>query len=167
LRWLIDGYNVIRRDAELRSRETESLASGRTALLHLLARLAQESGESFIVVFDGDVTRAVPPPGGRVQVVFSRHPESADTVLGRLAAQWRDAAIVVSSDRAVQTAARRAGCAALTAEAFLAAATGDADSDDADEEPDEPASRVKRGNPRRRSKEERSAQRALARLRRR
>jgi len=41
VRWLIDGYNVIRRDPEMRLREAERLADGRTALLHLVAAVAR------------------------------------------------------------------------------------------------------------------------------
>jgi hypothetical protein len=33
MRWLIDGYNVIRRDPDLRAHEAESLEAGRRALL--------------------------------------------------------------------------------------------------------------------------------------
>ena len=53
MRWLIDGYNVIRRDADLRAREGESLEAGRTALLTLVARVARDLADSFTVVFDG------------------------------------------------------------------------------------------------------------------
>ncbi len=53
MRWLIDGYNVIRRDPGLRSREEESLEAGRRALLQLLAAEARASRDDFTVVFDG------------------------------------------------------------------------------------------------------------------
>src|SRR5438445_657064 len=58
MRWLIDGYNVIRRDPDLRAHEAESLEAGRTALLRLVARIARAGGDRFTVVFDG----APPPP---------------------------------------------------------------------------------------------------------
>ena len=87
----------------------------------------------------------------------------------RLARQLRNGAIVVSSDRKVQDAARRAGSAVLTAEQFLEALdvpeTPGADRPDMkDASEDEPA-REKRGNPRRLSKKAKQAQRALGRLR--
>lgn len=47
MRWLIDGYNVIRRDSDLRGREAESLEAGRAALIHLVARKARESRDDF------------------------------------------------------------------------------------------------------------------------
>jgi predicted RNA-binding protein with PIN domain len=165
MRWLIDGYNVIRRDSDLRGREAEGLPAGRAALLRRLAIVARERADDFTVVFDGARLRAdgdvAAPAVGRVEVVFSRPPESADDVLRGLAARWREAAIVVSSDRAVETAARRAGAVAVRVEDFLAALDGDHDPVD-DEEEEE--ARPKRGNPRRISREARAAQRALRRL---
>lgn len=165
MRWLIDGYNVIRRDADLRAAEARSLAEGRAALLHLLAPVARALPDEFTVVFDGEPGRGTPSPGvpgQRVRAVFSRPPEKADDVLVRLARTERERAIVVTSDRAVADAARRAGCVALGAEEFLAGLEGQGP-DDLDEA--EEARGVKRGNPRRLSREARAARRALGRLR--
>src|SRR6267143_867777 len=53
MRWLVDGYNVVRRDPELKAREAESLEAGRRALLHLLARARLAPHDDFTVVFDG------------------------------------------------------------------------------------------------------------------
>ena len=192
MRWLIDGYNVIRRDPDLRAREAESLEAGRRALQHRLARAGRDPRDEFTVVFDGAGLPGEPPPGGRIRVIFSRPPMSADDELMRLARQWRSGAIVVSSDRRVQDAARRADCAALTAEQFLQALEPSAKverptrglfagseprrssirlpSDEAGlEDPatkdDTDVPREKRGNPRRLSKKARRARRALGRLR--
>ena len=85
MRWLIDGYNVIRRDPDLRAREAESLEAGRAALLAVLARVAAEVSDIFTVVFDGARRSGGSASPGRVQVVFSRPPETADDVLRRLA----------------------------------------------------------------------------------
>ena len=164
MRWLIDGYNVIRRDPDLRGREAEGLPAGRAALLRRLAVVARERDDTFTVVFDGARLRAAgdadAAPAGRVEVVFSRPPDTADDVLRRLAARWREAAIVVSSDRAVETAARRLGAVAVRVEDFLAALDGEGEADEEEEE----EARPKRGNPRRVSRDERAAQRALRRL---
>lgn len=159
MQWVLDGYNVIRRDPELRAREAESLQAGRSALLALVARVARDSSERFTVVFDGARREGSAPGPGRVQVVFSRPPETADDVLRRLAAGLREGGVVVSSDRAVQTAAWRAGAVSVSAEAFLDAATGpDDESDDDDDEPES-------GPGRRPSRQERAAERVLRRLR--
>src|SRR3989475_13215612 len=84
MRWLIDGYNVIRRDPDLRAHEAESLEAGRTALLRLVARVARAGGDRFTVVFDGAPASRPAPAGGQLEVIFSRPPEKADDVLARL-----------------------------------------------------------------------------------
>jgi predicted RNA-binding protein with PIN domain len=121
VRWLIDGYNVIRREPDLRAREAESLEAGRRALLHLLARAHRDPRDEFTVVFDGARVDGGAPSPGRIRVIFSRPPHTADDELMRLARQWQSGVVVVSSDRRIQDAARRAGAAALTAERFLEA----------------------------------------------
>jgi hypothetical protein len=118
MRWLIDGYNVIRRDADLRTREVTSLETGRRALAHLVAALARGSRDEFTIVFDGARRAETAPPAGRVSVVFSRPPETADDVVIRLAARWRAGAMVVTSDRRIANAARRAGCGVVDAGTF-------------------------------------------------
>lgn len=160
MRWLIDGYNVIRRDPELAQHESRGLEDGRAALLRLVAGAARASGDPFTVVFDGARRSGGAPAGGQVQVVFSRPPETADDVLRRLASELRSGAVVVSSDRTVRDAAERAGAAAVTAEQFVAALAGGED-DEADD--DEPPPRA--GNPRRPSRAARAARRVLGRLR--
>jgi predicted RNA-binding protein with PIN domain len=163
MRWLIDGYNVIRRDPDLRAREGESLEAGRTALLRELARVAAQVSDVFTVVFDGARTSGGGPGSGRVQVMFSRPPETADDVLRRLACTLREGAVVVTSDRVVQTSARRAGAVAVAAEVFLAATRGTCEDPD---DPDEDEDRPPRGGPSHRlSREARAAQRVLRRLR--
>ena len=168
MRWLVDGYNVIRRDPDLRAREAESLEAGRRALLGLVARRAGGSRDTFTVVFDGARVAGGALGAGRVQVLFSRPPRTADDELMRLAREGGAGTAVVSSDRRVQDAARRAGSAVLGAEAFVEALArgGEAVSgagDDVDRDEDRP--RDKRGNPRRLSKRARAAARALRRLR--
>jgi len=115
------------------------------------------------VVFDGARRTGGDPGGGRVQVIFSRPPASADDELRRLAAMLREGAVVVSSDRAVQDAARRAGAVAVGAEAFLDAVENT--SDEGDEGPDDEEDLPRRGPARRLSREARAGERALRRLR--
>lgn len=170
MRWLVDGYNVIRRDPDLRAREAESLEAGRRALVTLIARADRAPRDEFTVVFDGARLSGGTPTPGRIRVVFSRPPLTADDELMRLARQLRNGAVVVSSDRKVQDAARRAGSAVLTAEQFLEAlevpeSSSGADTLDSKDDSDEEPGREKRGNPRRLSKKARQARRALGRLR--
>jgi predicted RNA-binding protein with PIN domain len=164
MRWLIDGYNVIRRDPDLRGREAESLEAGRAALVHLVARQARESRDDFTIVFDGARVTAGAPSAGRVQVLFSRPPRTADDELIRLARESGAGAVVVSSDRKIQDAARRSRCAVLGAEQFLAGVTESAEPGPATKDDEEDRPQDKRGNPRRLSKKARAAQRALRRL---
>src|SRR2546422_10568030 len=83
MRWLIDGYNVIRRDPDLRAHEAESLEAGRRALLGLVAHAAQAGGDPLTVVFDGAPASRPAPTGGQGEVTFSRPPEKGDDVLVR------------------------------------------------------------------------------------
>ena len=181
MRWLIDGYNVIRRDPDLRAHEAESLEAGRTALLRLVAQAARAGGDRFTVVFDGAPASRPAPAGGQVEVIFSRPPEKADDVLARLARQLGAGSAVVTSDRAVRDAAGRAGCAVIGAEQFLEALSAESEprgtygrpptdegdlTDPATTDKDELADPARKsGNPRRLSKDARAAERALRRLR--
>ncbi|MBI2160009.1 MAG: NYN domain-containing protein [Candidatus Rokubacteria bacterium] len=165
MRWLIDGYNVIRRDADLRAHEAESLEAGRTALLRLVTRAARATGDRFTVVFDGAPGSGPGPASGQVAVTFSRPPETADDVLVRQARQLGAGAALVTSDRAVRDAAGRAGCAVISADEFLRALSAESEPERDDDDDDQRNRPDKRGNPRRLSKEARAAQRALRRLR--
>jgi predicted RNA-binding protein with PIN domain len=166
MRWLIDGYNVIRRDPDLRGAEASGLESGRRALLTRIAAVARRLPDQFTVVFDGAPIPAPALAGGQLEVLFSRPPDKADDVLIRLARQAGAGTAVVSSDRAVADAARRAGCAVIGAEAFVAALADAAETDFGDQVADKAPVRGRSGNPRRLSREERAARRALERLRR-
>lgn len=164
MRWLVDGYNVIRRDPELAARERESLQAGREALCRLLSTAARRSGDQFTVVFDGDRGGGSAPGGPGVRVIFSSARERADQVLARLATRG---GAVVSNDREVRQAASRAGAIAVRADEFLTRLGGAERSraEEKDEEDEAPAP-SKKGNPRRLPKRARAADRALRRLRR-
>src|SRR6266540_1638748 len=150
MRWLVDGYNVIRRSPELASEERSSLEAGRQALCRLLAAVAQASGDQFIVVFDGSGAGSAASGGVGVRVLFSSARERADQVLARLAAE-RAGAIPISTDDFL-------GRVALAQPMDPGTETLDKDAEG------EPARRPKKGNPRRLSKKDRAASRALNRL---
>lgn len=165
MRWVLDGYNVIRRDPALRAREAESLETGRSALLAVVAGIARRTADSFTIVFDGARPGGGTPSPGRVQVLFSRPPESADDVLRRLAATLREGGVVVTSDRVVQTAARRCGATAVGAEAFLEAiGRHDEVRDDRARDEDDDTAPSRAGPRRRPSRAARDAERVLRRL---
>ncbi len=185
MRWLIDGYNVIRRSPELSSREMVSLEAGRQALCELLSATARASGDAFTVVFDGAGAGGTGSGRVGVNVVFSSARENADRVLIRLA---RQGGAVVSNDREVRQRVARAGAVVVTADEFLARLGGqkrapevpdanapdanlpdanlpDANLPDASLKDEEEAPRgPRKGNPRRLGKKARAARRALGRL---
>jgi predicted RNA-binding protein with PIN domain len=170
MRWLVDGYNVIRRSPELRSREQESLEAGRRALCALLTSAARVSGDTFTIVFDGAGGGGRASGGPGIAVVFSSARESADRVLVRLA---REGGAVVSNDREVRQGAARAGAIAIGTDEFLhrletarTGAVAPLPSVDEQAEPEdaEPARGPRKGNPRKLSKKARAARRALGRL---
>ena|SRR6266508_645532 len=171
MRWLVDGYNVIRRAPELKSREQESLEGGRQALCALLVEVARRSEDTFTVVFDGAQTGGRASGGSGVTVLFSSARESADRVLSRMA---REGGAVVSNDREVRREAERAGAIVVTTDQFLARldqaraappeAAPDEKDGEKDREADEAPSGPRKGNPRRLSKKDRAARRALGRL---
>src|SRR2546423_373020 len=74
MRWLIDGYNVIRRDPDLRAHETESLEAGRTAPPRPPAPAPPDARDEFTRGFDGARGQGGAPPPGRSPGGFSRPP---------------------------------------------------------------------------------------------
>ncbi len=167
MRWLVDGYNVIRRAPELKSREQQSLEAGREALCALLVQVARASADTFTVVFDGAQAGGRAGGGSGVTVVFSSARETADRVLARMA---REGGAVVSNDREVRRAAGRAGAIVVTTDQFLARLDQahrlplEAPADLKGVEEDEPPRGPRKGNPKRLSKKDRATQRALGRL---
>jgi len=177
MHWLIDGYNLIRRDPALASREAESLEAGRVALCRMLAQAARSSGDRFTVVFDGRGAGGSGTGVAGVSVVFSSARETADRVLARLA---MGGGAVVSNDREVRRAAGGAGAISVTADEFLGklrsgAAGGTTPGPEGltprippyrkDEEDETERRGPRKGNPRRLPRKQRAAARALGRLR--
>jgi predicted RNA-binding protein with PIN domain len=150
MRWLVDGYNVIRRDPELKTREQVSLEAGRQALCALLVDIARRSEDTFTVVFDGAQAGGRGGGGSGVTVIFSSARESADHVLSRMA---REGGAVVSNDREVRRAADRAGAVVVTTDQFLArldqARALPAEAAAADDGEEEAPRGPRKGNPRR------------------
>ncbi len=161
MRWLVDGYNVIRREPGLSAREQVSLQVGRHALCQLLVAAARASGDQFTVVFDGTRGGGSAFSSRGVRVAFSKAPERADHLIARLATPG---VAVVSNDRDVRRAAERAGAIAVTSDEFLARVLAVPPAVRDEEEDDDPLPAQKKGNPRRLPKKARAARRALKRL---
>jgi uncharacterized protein len=162
---IVDGYNVIGHDGGLRG----DLQARRTTLIRRLSVYQRIRGHRVTVVFDG--WRAGWPSEheeqiDRVTVIYSREGEQADDVIARLARVGGSAVVVVSSDRAVQAAVRDADGVALSCTEFERRlkeslvvggepGSGRAQADSVEEPETWSPPRVKKGNPRRRSKLER------------
>ena len=120
---LVDGYNVIGA-WDVPRKERLPIEEARERLVHLIADYAGFSGEEVIVVFDGHYTdrpvRSHQTVHG-VQVVFTKHAESADNYIEaqcEAAPKWRHVR-VASSDSVEQTIALGRGAVRISSREFL------------------------------------------------
>lgn len=120
---LVDGYNVIGA-WDVPKKERLPIEEARERLVHLIADYAGFSGEEVIVVFDGHYTdrpvRSHQTVHG-VQVVFTKHAESADNFIEaqcEAAPKWRQVR-VASSDSVEQTIALGRGAVRISSREFL------------------------------------------------
>lgn len=120
---LVDGYNVIGAWT-VPQREHLTIEESRDRLIHLIADYAGYSGEEVIVVFDGHYTDR--PMSTRIdqygiQVVFTRHGESADNYIEaacEAAPKWRKVR-VATSDAVEQTVTMGRGAVRISSREFL------------------------------------------------
>lgn len=120
---LVDGYNVIGAWSVPRA-ERLTIEEARDRLVHLIADYAGYSGEEVIVVFDGHYTDR--PVRSRssvhgVEVVFTRHAESADNFIEaqcEQAPKWRRVR-VATSDAVEQTVTLGRGAVRVSSREFL------------------------------------------------
>ena len=88
---LVDGYNVIKRDASFQALSAKSLAAARQLLVNQLASRYRHTPYQVIVVVDGNDISEQTTQDRRVRIIYSRAGETADTVIARLAASARAA----------------------------------------------------------------------------
>ena len=164
---IIDGYNLIRQSLELQLLDARELEAGRRALLARLAPYRERSRHKITVVFDGwlggDIKETRDRQAG-ILIIYSRRGEKADEVIKRLLAADKQRAVVVTSDREIQTWAQRVGAAWISAGQFemqhLLAPKGHAG-----EEADDAGDRhLKKGPARRLPKAQRRRQQRLKKL---
>ncbi|HNR14083.1 MAG TPA: NYN domain-containing protein [Thermodesulfobacteriota bacterium] len=121
LQLIIDGYNLIRQSAALREHDRESLEKGRGELLRKLASYQRIKRYHITVVFDGWIHGETSEGRDRVAgitVQFSRRGEKADVVIRRLASQYQDQAVVVTSDRDLGYACIQEGSEVVSSQEF-------------------------------------------------
>ena len=142
---IVDGYNLILRTPELKPGPSRTLAASRSKLENLLEWVMGPEAR-FLVVYDGaDGVDGSPGKGGRVEVMFSNPPESADDVIRTVVEKRIDRGeelTVVTSDAEVARHARAMGADIALADLFLASALGPRG--EATETPEKPASLSKK-----------------------
>jgi predicted RNA-binding protein with PIN domain len=123
---ILDGYNVIHRSPAFTPEERKDLAAARAKLVNLLSwAVGSEGDATFVLVFDGaDVGAAArhSAGGGRVDVRFSKPPQSADDLIKALVEEWADArdVTVVTSDLDVAQHARTNDAKVVLSDLFAA-----------------------------------------------
>ena len=139
---IIDGYNLIHRTPALKPGADRTLEASREKLLNLLAWAFGPGAVRFLVVFDGAASGGRDDRSDRVEVRFSRPPETADDLIRRLVEDRVDRAervTVVTADLEVARHARAMGAEVAISDLFLASVLGPRDS----ESPEKPATLTK------------------------
>ena len=118
---IIDGYNVIRQSKQMRILDLRDMQEGRETLQDMLVEYRKKKGHRITIVFDG--TNAISSDTRRqrfrgIDILFSRHGETADTVIKRMAVREKERALVVSSDRDIVSFVRSVGSATIGSRAF-------------------------------------------------
>jgi predicted RNA-binding protein with PIN domain len=124
---IVDGYNVILRTPQLKPEGGRTLRESREKLVNLLSWMMGSEQVRFLVVFDGAEAGGRDGSDGRVEVRYSRPPETADDVIRRLVEQkvdGHDAVTVVTADLEVARHARAMGATISLSDLFLASAMG-------------------------------------------
>ena len=109
---LVDGYNVIKRDASFQTLGKKNLAAARQLLVNQLVNRYLHTSHRVIVVFDGNGASEQTVHDRHVRVIYSRAGETADSVIARLAITARAAGHEVeifSDDAEVQQSGARQG----------------------------------------------------------
>ena len=125
---LIDGYNLIFADEELKELAGRDVGSARDSLIERLANYAGYTGMEVKIVFDA--YKVVPGEGSAergsgVEIIYTAGNELADVRIGRLSKEAGSRRIyVVSSDRLVQQDVWTKGAMRISSQEFLAILTG-------------------------------------------
>ena len=88
---LVDGYNIIKNGAAFKNVEARNFAAARDALVTQLVNRYRHTPHRVLLVFDGDSASEQVTHDRRICIIYSRHGETADSVIARLAAEARAA----------------------------------------------------------------------------
>ena len=120
MQWLIDGHNLIGQMPNLRLDDPHD----EEKLLEHLRRYRAKTGHAIVVVFDAGHTYrpAATKKRGGITIQFAPAGKTADQIIMRRLRKVKNpqAVMVVSSDRAVQQAARQARVRVLNSSEFAA-----------------------------------------------
>lgn len=124
--FLVDGYNVIRRNPELRAREDRrDLEAGREALLGRILASRLPARCRVIVVFDGagDMPACALQSRAGLEVRFSRPPQNADQAILSILKSRHDnsSVVVVTADRELEWEAKKLGARVTDPEEWISA----------------------------------------------
>ncbi len=114
---LVDGYNIIKNNSMFQYMEMKNRAEARALLIKQLRNLFMHTTNRVIVVFDGDGAREQVSHEDHIRIVYSRHGETADKVIARLAAEAKQTGRTVSmysNDGEVRQSVVEQGGTALT-----------------------------------------------------
>src|SRR6266568_9119311 len=114
---LVDGYNIIKNSTAFQTIEARNLAAARELLITQLVNRYRHTPHQVIVVFDGNGPKEQVSHDRRIRIIYSRHGETADSVIARLATEACTAGREVemySNDSEVQQAVVRRGGTAHT-----------------------------------------------------
>ena len=109
---IIDGYNLIRQSSALSDLDEQDIQLGREALIDQLAAYKRLKGHRISVVFDGQNASTTYSRRDRVKgidILFSSVGELADTAIKRMVSGEKERAIVVTSDREIESYASARG----------------------------------------------------------
>ena len=109
---LIDGYNLIRQSASLRSQEKLALELGRDSLLERLRQYKRNRGHRITVVFDAASKTLLAEERSQqkgLRVIYSGQGETADSVIKRICRKEGRKVLVVTSDRELANYAETCG----------------------------------------------------------
>jgi uncharacterized protein len=118
MKYIIDGYNMIRKITALRAHDAQSLEKGRNALVMMLSRFRIESKAELTVVFDGQKSSLSSQSG--ITIRFSDLTNKADEMIKKLVDQNKknQETTVVSSDNEIMWYAKGCGCKVERSEDF-------------------------------------------------
>lgn len=120
---LVDGYNLIFAEPELRKLAQDNLGAARSRLMDRLSNFGGFTGQEVILVFDG--FRTAGNPGSRdvrasIHVVYTPEGESADAYIERFVAEVgkNDRVSVVTGDTMIRVSAMRSGVLRISPNEF-------------------------------------------------